>query len=65
MVKAVSIGKLQKCYHTGDSVVVFVRVRKIETLENRIKCLSLVFRIKEQTRLRGNSRIYEYNKSCK
>ena len=62
-----NVGRLAKCYFTGDKIKVTVRVKIPEKEEKRIKDVEVSFRVQEQTKMRptNSPRLFEHKKTSK
>ena len=60
-----NLGKLSKCYFTGDQIKATVRVKIPEKEEKRIKHVEISLRVQEQTKMRckENSKMFEHKKT--
>ena len=61
----INLGRLSKCYFTGDQVKATVRVKIPEKVEKRIKTVEISLRIQEQTKMRckENCKMFEHKKT--
>jgi len=61
----INLGRLSKCYFTGDQVKTTVRVKIPEKVEKRIRTVEISLRIQEQTKMRckENSKMFEHKKT--
>ena len=62
-----NLGKLSKCYFTGDQIKATVRVKIPEKEEKRIKHVEISLRVQEQTKMRpvNSPRLFEHKKTSK